>query len=418
MSLTIKAIEAAKPTDKDYNLADGDSLYLQIKPSGTKSWIFRYRLDGKAIKKSFGVYPALSLADARKKRVKARSDLANNLNPFPKRVAATTVRKRTFKGCAQLYTDNILVNKSDAHHNRTVKAWERDVFVQDTKDGKKDPSPQLRIGDKYINDITSDDIKAILVSMKDRSATESARKVFSSIQLVYKYIYAVQSDKEPFEKITFNPCEIIELKFVLGEHEIKNYPIIDKPRPLGILLQDIEEYSGDTSVKLALKMIANTFVRPTNIRSANWDEIDLEAKKWSIPGSKMKTKKELIVPLSTQVLCILNEAKEYSGAVGLIFPSPKSKTQPLSDAAMVSALRRIGYTSSEIVAHSFRGIFSTIAHESGKYKHDAIETQLAHSVGSSVSQAYNRAVHLEERIKMMQWYSDLLEGYQKEVKNV
>ena len=166
-------------------------------------------------------------------------------------------------------------------------------------------------------------------------------------------------------------------------------------------------------------MIAHVFVRPGNIRSMVWEDIDLKKKQWIIPASKMKTKKELIVPLSEQVLDILKAAEALNpekllmkrgddNLGALVFPSPKSKTQPLSDGAMVGALRRIGYTTEDIVAHSFRGIFSTIAHEKSEYSHDVIETQLAHSVGSKVRQAYNRAIYLKERTEMMQWYSTLL----------
>ncbi len=178
----------------------------------------------------------------------------------------------------------------------------------------------------------------------------------------------------------------------------------------------IKEYQGHTSTRLALLMIANTFVRPHNIRHAKWSQINFDTAQWIIPAKEMKIRRELIVPLSTQVIEILKEAQTISNPNSYVFPSPKSKTTPLSDAALVGALRRLGYTKEQIVAHSFRGIFSTLAHEAAKYDHAVIETQLAHSVGSSVSQAYNRARYLKERTEMMQWYSDLLESYQMQFK--
>jgi integrase len=251
-----------------------------------------------------------------------------------------------------------------------------------------------------MNDIKAKYIIKIMHVMKDRGAVESARKVFSSIKRVFEK--AISNYPDEIER---NPASDIKLSDVIGAKKTTNYPIITDPKELGTLLIAIEEYKGNTSTKLALTMIAHTFVRPANIRLAQWDEIDFKAKQWIIPATKMKTKKELIVPLSEQVLALLQEAKNNSP---LLFPSIRSKTSPMSDNALVGALRRMDYSRDEIVAHSFRGIFSTIAHEKGIYTHDAIETQLAHTVGSSVSQAYNRAKYLEDRTSMMQWWSNYL----------
>ena len=241
--------------------------------------------------------------------------------------------------------------------------------------------------------------------MVDRDAKESAKKVFSSISRVYDVAIANYP-----EEIEYNPCKSVSLKDVVGSSKRKHYPIITVDKELAILLMQINDYKGHISTKLALKLIAHTFVRPSNIRHARWDEINLLTKQWVIPAKKMKIRKELIVPLSRQSIEIIKEAKLYSKDSELLFPSPKSMSTPLSEMAMVGVLRRMGYSSDEIVAHSFRGIFSTIVHEEGNFVHDVIETQLAHTVGSKVSQSYNRALYLKERTEMMQWYSDHLDN--------
>ena len=402
--ITATGAKNAKPKDKEYTLAAGEGLYLVVKPSGSKSWSLRYRIDAKPFKKSLGKYPALTLEEARLKRNAAKADLANGIDPFPKKVHKKVHIEiaKTFREWAEWYIGTLYDDAlSETHIMRTIKAFRKDVYPV--------------IGDSPINDIMARDIIRILHIMKERGAIESARKTFSSINRVFAKAISNYPDD-----IDRNPTSDISLSDVIGKKQTVSYPIITDDKDLGTLLNAIKEYGlgeqagqqtlrGHSSTRLALMMLAHVFTRPSNVRLATWEEVDLNAKQWIIPGSKMKTKKELIVPLSTQVIAILKEAKEASPNSKLIFPSNRSITSPFSDAAMVGALRRLGYDRSEIVAHSFRGIFSTITHEKAVYIHDVIETQLAHSVGSQVSQAYNRAKHLEERTEMMQWYSDHLE---------
>jgi len=402
--MTATGAKNAKPKNKEYTLSAGESLYLVIKPSGVKSWLFRYRVDNKSFKKSLGKYPALTLEKAREKRNAAKVDLANGIDPFPKKVheKVHTKEEKTFKEWAEWYIETLYTDGlSDTHISRTIKSFKKDVYPI--------------IGDMPINDIMTRDIIKILHVMKERTAIESARKTFSSINRVFSKAISNFPDD-----INRNPTSDISLSDVIGKKKTVSYPVITDDKELGLLIKSISEYGlgeqegqqtlrGHSSTRLALMMLAHVFTRPSNVRLAEWEEIDLKAKQWIIPASKMKTKKELIVPLSKQVLKILEEAKEVSPLSKLVFPSNRSITSPFSDAAMVGALRRIGYDRSEIVAHSFRGIFSTIAHEDKTYSHDVIETQLAHTVGSQVSQAYNRAKHLPERVEMMQWYSDHLE---------
>lgn len=387
--LTETQIKNAKPKEKTYTLSDGGGMYLEINQNGGKWWRFRYNHNDKIKKTSLGTYPDTTLADARKKRDAARNILANdNIDPFAKKVVQKKeeVVQKTFTEWSEWYISEISSELSDSHISRTIKGFKKDVY-------------QI-IGYMPMNDIKARDIIKIMHVMKDRGATESARKIFSSINRVFAK--ALSNFPDEIER---NPTADIKLGDILGPKKTTNYPIITDPKELGILLKSIQDYTGHVSTKLALIMIAHTFVRPANIRYAKWVEFDLKAKQWVIPASKMKTKKELIVPLSKQVIELLEEAKNDSE---LVFPSLRSKTSPMSDNALVGALRRVGYSRDEIVAHSFRGIFSTIAHEKGVYSHDVIETQLAHTVGSSVSQAYNRAKYLDERAQMMQWWSDYL----------
>jgi integrase len=394
--LTATQVKNLKPKDKLYTITDRGGLSIEVTPTGSKRWRFRYRFDGRPMRKSLGVYPDVSLLKAREKRDNARTSLADGIDPFEvvHEVVQPEAIEKSFKEWSEYYVDKVSDHVSEAHIARSIKGWKKDVYPE--------------IGNMPMNSIKPKNIIKILNIMSDRGAKESAKKTFSSISRVYDVAIANYPDE-----VELNPCKSVSLKDVVGVSRTNNYPIITDDKELGTLLNLIEDYTGHISTKLALKLIAHTFVRPYNIRHAQWDEINFKTKQWVIPADKMKTKKELIVPLSEQSIGIIKEAKTYSQDSKLLFPSPKGKDTPLSDAAMVGALRRIGYTKDEIVAHSFRGIFSTIAHEKGIYSHDIIETQLAHTVGSKVSQAYNRAIYLKERTEMMDWYSNYLENLAK-----
>lgn len=394
--LTDTKIKNAKPKEKAYTMADGGGMHLEVKTNGTKAWRFRYKFQGINKKVSLGIYPDVPLVEARKKRDIARTILATtNDDPFAKKEKEHNTVHKTFKEWAEYYLDKVHDEVSYSHYKRTVQGLNKDVYPA--------------IGDMFINDIRPKHIIEILHSMAERDAKTSAKKVLSSIGRVYQVSIANFPDE-----VEFNPCASVNFSDVVGKIKETHYPVITEHSELAALLSNIDDYSGDTSTRLALKMLAHVFTRPTNVRLAHWEEIDLKAKRWTIPAHKMKTANDLIVPLSNQVIQILEEAKKYAEDSGLVFPSPKSKTQALSDGALLGGLRRMGYTKDEIVAHSFRGIFSTIAHEMAVYSHDIIETQLAHSVGSNVSKSYNRAQHLEERTKMMQWWSDYLVEVQNE----
>ena len=391
--LTNTQLKTLKGKNKLYRVTDYDGLSIEVPIKGKLRWRFRYRFSNKAIQKSFGTYPEVSLKDARVLRDDARILIAKDIDPFPSKKIQETKEEKTFKEWSEYYLEKVRDDVTGTHVARTLKGFKADVYPY--------------IGDIPMNDIKAKNIIQVVNTMANRGAKESAKKVFSSISRCFQVCMANFPDD-----IERNPCKDIALRDLLGKHKEVHYPIITSSRELGILLNAISEYQGHTSTRLALLMIAHTFVRPHNIRHAKWEQVNLDTAQWIIPSKEMKTRKELIVPLSTQVIEILKEVQSISSPDSYVFPSPKSKTTPLSDAALVGALRRLGYTKEQIVAHSFRGIFSTLTHEIAQFDHAIIETQLAHSVGSSVSKAYNRAIYLKERTQMMQWYSDLLEKYQ------
>ncbi len=364
--LTNTKIKNAKSKDKDYKLFDGGGLFLLITKRGTKLWRLKYKQD-----LANGINPS---EDKKQKIVTKKKEEINNLNTF-KLIVLERLEKQK---------DDI----SQSHYKRTFNGFINDVFPI--------------IGDIPIDEVTAKHIINILQIMNDRDANSSARKVYHSINTTFKYAVANARAKR-------NPAQDIAVSEILGKEKKKHYPTITDDKGIRNLLISIKEYQGELSTKYALLILAYTFVRPSNIRLALWDEIDFNSKQWVIPAKKMKTKDEFIIPLSTTVIKLLNDIKPYSSDSPYLFPSTKSKTTPLSDGALLGAIRRMGYTTNEFTPHGFRAMFSTIAHEKSSFKYDVIETQLAHSVGNAVSQAYNRAKYLDERVELMQWWSNYLD---------
>ena len=397
--LTATQIKQAKPREKDYKLSDGGGLYLLVTKRNTKLWRLKYKFDGKEKLLSLGSYPDITLSKARELRETNKQLIANGINPNDLKKQTKEIQKQeeiksqnTFKNIALERLEKQKETISETHYKRTINAFKNDCFAY--------------IGDKFIDDVTAKDIIQLLQVMNARGVNDSARKLFYAISKTFKWAVANT-------KAERNPCADILLEEILGKESKKNYPTITDDTGIKNLLTSIKEYQGETSTKNALLMLAYTFVRPANVRLALWSEIDLKNKQWIIPAKKMKTKDEFIIPLSDTLIELLKEVQQYSSGSPYLFPSTKSKTTPLSDGALLGAIRRMGYTKEEFTPHGFRAMFSTIAHEKSPFKYDVIETQLAHSVGNSVSQAYNRAKYLDERVKLMQWWSNYLDEVQK-----
>ena len=399
--LNDKEIRALKPKEKPYTKSDGKGLQLLIKIDGTKLWefIFTSPTLSKRRKTSFGTYPNTSLVMARDKRTQYSNKLKYGIDPLEEKHLAKAIVQlqeikniNTFEKLARERLLKVKEDISEAHYKRTLTAFINDCFPY--------------IGAIPIDDITAKDILLILHKMADRGANESGRKLFYSISKTFKWAVANQ-------KAERNPAGDILLEEVLGKNIRKHYPTITDDKGIKGLLLAIDSYTGEYTTKKALQLQAYTFVRPYNIRHAEWSEINLNDKTWNIPSRKMKTKEDLIVPLSKTVIKIFEDMQRFTSDSPYIFHSPKSKTSPMSDNTLLGAIRRLGYTKEEFVPHGFRAMFSTVAHEKSDFKHEVIETQLAHSVGNSVSQAYNRAKYLNERVELMQWWSDYLDKVQK-----
>jgi len=397
--LTATQIKQAKPKDKDYKLSDGGGLYLLVTKRNTKLWRLKYKFDDKEKLLALGAYPDITLLRARELREDNKQLIANGINPNELKKEKREIQKteaiknlNTFKNIALERLEKIRDDISEPHYKRSYNSLKNDVYPY--------------IGDKNIDEVEASDIIYILQKMMERDVRTSAKQVYHAINKTFKYAVSNSKAKR-------NPANDIDVTEIIGKSKDKHYPTITDDKDIKNLLISIKEYQGETSTKYALLMLAYTFVRPSNIRLALWEEIDLNAKQWVIPAKKMKTRDEFIVPLSDTLIELLQEVQKYSSESPYLFPSTKSKTTPLSDGALLGAIRRMGYTKEEFTPHGFRAMFSTIAHEKSPFKYDVIETQLAHSVGNAVSQAYNRAKYLDERMELMQWWSDYLDEVQK-----
>jgi len=397
--LTAKEIQSAKPREKEYKLFDGGGLYLAVTPKGGKWWRLKYRFDNKEKRLALGVYPDLSLQEARKLREAYKAQIAEGINPNDKKKQkkeAEAIEEleslNTFEKLARERLTLVKDEISEAHYNRTLNALINDCFPI--------------IGKMPINEVEAKHILEILHIMVDRNIKESARKLFFAISKTFKWAVANGKARR-------NPASDILLEEVIGKKSTKHYPTITDDMGIRGLLLAIDSYTGEHTTKRALQMLAHVFVRPYNIRHAEWSEIDFKNKQWRISSEKMKTSEDLIVPLTDTVIEILQDVRRYTGEGQYVFHSPRGKTSPMSENTLLGAIRRLGYTKEEFVPHGFRAMFSTIAHEKSNFKHEIIETQLAHSVGNAVSQAYNRAKYLDERIELMQWWSNYLNKLQK-----
>lgn len=397
-ALSATEIKNAKAREKNYKLFDGRGLFLLVNKTGSKLWKLKYIFEGKEKLLALGAYPNLSLADARMQRDLYKEQVLRGIDPSAERKA----KKEIFKEDIQKKI-NTVENIADAYfEKRNELNYAYKVRLE--RSFKNDVFPF--IGKLSIKDVTAKDIIGIVKHVESRGAIESSHRLFTQISKLFKYAVSNQlADR--------NPCNDMDKNEILKAHVKKHYPTITNPKEIKDLLNAIAEYSGDYTTKMALKLAPHVFVRPHNLRFAEWSEIDFENKLWKIKAEKMKTKREHIIPLTDATLEIFKEMHKYSSDAKYIFHSLRSKTQAMSDATLNNALRRLGYSKDELVVHGFRAMFSTIAHEKSSFSHEVIETQLAHSVGSEVSRAYNRALYLHEREDLMHWWSDYLLSLEK-----
>ncbi|WP_300922267.1 integrase arm-type DNA-binding domain-containing protein [uncultured Desulfovibrio sp.] len=390
MPLTDTHIRSLKPDMKPRKYFDGGGLFLYVPTSGSKLWRMAYRYDGKSKLLSFGEYPIVSLRDARERREDARRLLAKGVDPsLQKREAKqarVTAERESFQGIAKEWHETHLAEFSEKHRGTVMYRLETYIFPA--------------IGKTHIAKLETRDVMDVVKPLEQRGNHETSRRVLQIISQVFRYAVITGRAKHNVAA---------DLRGALRPRKTVHRAAVLEPEKVGQLLRDIDNYEGYFPLVCALKLAPLVFTRPTELRAAQWQEFDLEAKEWRIPAERMKMRRQHLVPLSEQALSILRELQKYSGEGKYLFPSIRAETRPLSDATMLNALRRMGYQKHEMSVHGFRSIASTLLNELG-YNRDWIERQLAHGEQNEVRAAYNYAEYLPERRRMMQEWADYLTG--------
>lgn len=389
MPLTDMQIRSLKPAEKPYKKADSGGLFLLVDKSGGKWWRFKYRFGGKEKQLSLGTYPDTSLSDARDKRDAARKQHANGIDPGAIRKAmkdAHTEQETTFEVVAREWFSN---NEAawNLGHAVTVKSrLERDVYPA--------------IGSRPISEIKAPEILAMLRHIEARGVLETAYRIKIICGQVFRYAAATG-------RTEIDPTGV--LKGALQKRKEKHHAAITEPKQVAELLRAIDGFQGTFVVKCALMLAPMLFVRPGELQKAEWSEFDLDSAEWNIPANRMKMKQPHLVPLSKQAVKILRELNNVTGDGKYVFTCIRSATRPMSNAAMLAALRRMGYDKDTMTPHGFRATARTILEEVLQERYELIEHQLAHTVRDPNGRAYNRTMHLEARRAMMQKWSDYLD---------
>jgi integrase len=398
MALTDTAIRSARPAAKPVKLFDGGGLYLEVAPSGGKWWRLKYRHGGKEKRISLGTYPDTSLKDARERRDLARKDLASGIDPGTKRKAEKETRAvvaaNTFEAVAREWHKTVHVVKvTEGHAARTLTRLEQDAFPW--------------IGAAPISEVTAPRLLEMLRKVEARGAIETAHRVKFACGQVFRYGIATgRCERDP----------AADLRDALQPVIVKHHAAITDPKLVGGLLRAFDDYRGLPTTRAALKLAPLVFLRPGELRHAEWCEFDLEAGLWTIPGAKMKRTKQQkisgaphIVPLSTQAVAVLRELQPLTGHGRYVFPSPRGGGRPMSENGVLSALRRMGFGKDEMTGHGFRAMARTMLAERLGVHESVIEAQLAHSVQDSLGRAYNRTEFVDQRRAMMQTWADYLD---------
>ncbi|CAH1655071.1 MULTISPECIES: integrase arm-type DNA-binding domain-containing protein [unclassified Chelatococcus] len=390
MPLTDVAIRRIKPSQHPQKISDSEGLHLFVAASGAKLWRMSYRYMGKQKLLSFGAYPAVSLADARRARDAAKQVLAAGEDPGLK-VKLTKIAKRaggdeTFGKIAEEYKAKLI------REGRAAPTVEKVSWLL----GLATPS----LGRRPIREITAPEILETLRRVEVRGRYESARRLRSTIGSVFRYAVATaRADNDP----TF------ALRGALTAPQTKSWAALTDPKAFGALLRAIDGFEGQATTTAALKLLALLFPRPGELRAAHWSEFNLDEGVWIVPEARMKMRRPHRVPLSKQAVAILKDVQQLTGHGTFVFPSIRSVLRPMSENTLNAALRRLGFTKEEMTSHGFRASASSMLNESGYWHPDAIERQLAHVEENSVRRAYARGEHWDERVRMMAWWADRLD---------
>lgn len=386
--LTDTSIKNAKPKEKPYKLADGAGLYLLVNPNGSRLWRLKYRIGGIEKLLSFGAYPQVSLKDAREKTFEAKEGLSSGIDPSQVKKAqkASASGADSFETIAREWHKKFSANWSPTHADKIIQRLERDIFPW--------------IGKRPIKEINAPDLLSVFRRIEERGAVETAHRASQNCGQVFRYAVATgRAERDPTG----------DLRGAIPPSKKTHHASITDPKEIGGLLRAIDGYKGGLIVRAALRLAPLVFVRPGELRKAQWSEINWDKSEWVIPAERMKMREKHIVPLSRQSLEILRELQPLTGGGKYLFPSPRTSDRPMSDNAILSALRRMGYTGDQMTGHGFRSMASTLLNEQG-WNRDAIERQLAHAERDSIRAAYNYAEHMPERRRMMQSWADYLDG--------
>lgn len=382
-------IRSAKPGEKPYKLTDEKGMHLLVMPNGSKLWRLAYRFGGKQKLISLGAYPEVSLATARERRDEARKLLAAGIDPSAKRKAEKLAQADTFRAVAEEFVLKF-EPKWAPTYNEKVKArlaWLYPV-----------------VGDKPISEIKAPDLLSAIRPLEAAGKAETARRTRSVAGQVIRYAIATgRAENDP----------TAALRGALAPVQGRHHAAVTEPKAFGALLRAIDGYEGEPVTRAALRLLPLVFVRPGELRHAEWSEVDLDAATWAIPATKMKMKHDHIVPLSAQAVAILRELHPLTGRRSYVFPSLRTRDRPMSENTVNAALRRLGYDKDTMTGHGFRASARTLLDEVLGMRVDLIEHQLAHAVKDPLGRAYNRTAHLPERVEMMQRWADYLDGLKK-----
>lgn len=366
MKLKDSAVRNVRPDPKPQKLSDGGGLHLLVQPNGSKLWRLAYRFEGKQKTLALGVYPSVSLADARARRDEAKRLLARSIDPSAQR--KSDKRAETGNSFQQVAEELLAKCKREGRADVTLskKRWLLAFAFP-------------AFGDRLVGEITAHELLSLLREIEGRGLFETAKRLRSTCGMVFRYAIATQrAERDPSA----------DLRGALTAHQVVHRAAIVDPAKIGPLLRAIGGFDGQTVTRLALRLAPHVFVRPGELRHAEWEEFDLEEAIWSIPPAKMKMRRPHRVPLSRQSVDIILELRTVTGDGQWLFPSVKTSSRPISENTLNAALRRLGYSSTEMSCHGFRSMAATRLNEMGRWNPDAIERQLAHQEANSVRRAY------------------------------
>lgn len=393
MKLTDAFLRSTKATGKAQKHTDGGGLYLYVSPSGGKLWRMDYRFEGKRKTLSMGSYPIVSLADARTRRQEAKMLLAQSIDPGThKKAVQAAIRAESTSGYEVIAREWFAKYSTGWSEANKVKVLARQVnYIFPF------------IGGKPIREVTAPELLDALRHIEKRGSIDTAHRALQDCSRIFRYAIATGRGERD---------TAADLRGALPPAKGSSFATITDTKAVGALLRSIDGYEGGIVVASALRLAPLVFVRPGELRQAEWLEFDLAGAEWRIPPHRMKMRQVHIVPLARQALAILTELQKFTGHGRFLFPSPRTDTRPISDMALLAGLRRLGYSKEEMTVHGFRSMASTLLNEQG-YNRDWIERQLAHGERNSIRAAYNYAEYLPERRRMMAEWADYLDELRK-----